>query len=73
MTYCTGISQVLICHVGAGRTDLPGVSKQLRRRLDDALSCCKVVLGIAVEVAAQTPDPALQVGCQAHVDTHTWK
>lgn len=70
-THYAGVSQVLVCHVGAGRADLPGVSKQLRSGFHDALPRGEVVLRVAVKVATQASDSTPQVGCQAHIHTHT--
>lgn len=72
-THSTRISEVLVSHVRAGRADLPGVSKQLRCRLHNALSCSEVVLCIPIKVTTKPSHPTLQVGCQTHIHSHTWK
>ena len=71
-THRTGVSEVLVLDVGAGRADLPGVSKELRRRLHNALASGEVILRVTVEVATQPTNPATKTGCQSHIHTHAW-
>lgn len=70
-THDTWVSQVLVCHIRAGRAELPGVPKQLCSGFNDALPRGEVVLGVAIKVATQAPDLTPQVGCQAHIHTHS--
>lgn len=72
-THRAGVSEVLVCHVRAGGADLPGVSKQLSCRLLNALPRGEVILCIPIKVTTQAPNPTPQVGCQAHIHTHTWR